>query len=253
MVKKQHTDDNEMRIKKLQRSVPIDRRDFILSVCAGKKVLDLGCADYPMTETRCKNGDLLFAQICDVAEKAVGVDISLEGIQLLRSHGFGNVVLGDIAEIGKCGFKEPFDVIVAGEIIEHVHNIGGFFQGIKTLMKESAILVITVPNAHALKRFLRVLFGREMVNKDHVCYYSQANIELLCNRYGLRIDQSYYYLAKLDGWLKNILFSPLRLMVKYVFPYVSDHLMFVCKLAPQGEAKSQTESKVLAGAIPSPG
>jgi 2-polyprenyl-3-methyl-5-hydroxy-6-metoxy-1,4-benzoquinol methylase len=222
----------DMRAKKLKKAVPVDRQDLILSLCSGKNVLDLGCADYPMTEEKLRDGELLYAKICEVADKVTGVDYSPQGIEVLRSAGYENLLLGSAEELDELHLAETFDVILAGELIEHLMNVGRFFEGAARLMSPETSLIVTVPNAHAIKRFLRVLFGSEMVNRDHAYYFSQANIELLCDRYGLRIDDCYYYLADVDGSLKRVLFAPLRLFVRHVSPYVSDHLVFVCSLAP---------------------
>jgi len=226
---------SEMRNKKLPRSIPVNRHDLMLRLCEGKTVLDLGCADYPMTEERYRKGELLFAKLRKVAKNVTGVDNSLDGLETLRSLGFDDLVLGNAEELGELEMKGPFDVILAGELIEHLFNVGRFFEGVKQLMSPHTILIISVPNAFAIKRFLRVLAGSELVNKDHAYYFSQANIELLTTTYGLHIRETYYYLAELHGRVKNILFAPLGIFVKHLCPYVSDHLIFLCELTPRSE------------------
>jgi 2-polyprenyl-3-methyl-5-hydroxy-6-metoxy-1,4-benzoquinol methylase len=226
-----HDCAQDMKIKKLRKATPVDRQELILSLCSGKNVLDLGCADYPMTAEKLRDGELLYAKLYEVAAKLTGVDYSPEGIEILRLQGYQNLLLGSAEELDKLGIDEAFDVILAGELIEHLMNVGNFFKGAAQLMSPETALLITVPNAHAIKRFLRVLAGSEMVNKDHAYYFSQANIELLCDRHGLRVDQCYYYLADVDGGLKKALFAPLRFFIRHISPYVSDHLIFVCRLS----------------------
>lgn len=220
----------EMRVKKLPKSRPVDRQDFILSACAGKSVLDLGCADYPMTERRYRDGELLFARLHGVAKRVVGVDNSPDGVGILRSLGFEDVILGDAASLKESGFGDDIDVIVAGELLEHIANLDGFFCGVKELMSPRTSLIITVPNSYALKRFLRVMLGSELVNKDHVCSFSQANMEELCSRHGVRIKDTRYHLAEVEGTLKRALLSPLMLFVRYLCPQLCDHLIFECGL-----------------------
>ncbi len=222
---------SDMRLKKLVKSKPIDRQAFMLSYCSGKNVLDIGCADYPMTEEKARNGDLLYTNLYEVAAKVTGVDYSREGVEVLRSLGYENLIVGDAENLAALELDESFDVIVAGELIEHLMNVGKFFEGVRSRMTADTSLILSVPNAHAAKRFLRILFGSELVNKDHAYYFSQANIELLCERHSLRIDECYYYLAGASGLIKKALFMPLKLAITYLSPYVSDHLLFVCRLA----------------------
>jgi 2-polyprenyl-3-methyl-5-hydroxy-6-metoxy-1,4-benzoquinol methylase len=222
---------SDMRLKKLARTKPIDRQAFILEKCAGKNVLDIGCADFPMTEEKARKGELLYTSIYEVAAKVTGVDYSPEGVAVLESLGYENLMVGDAEDLGALGLKESFDVIVAGELIEHLMNVGRFFQGVRDLMTAETSFILSIPNAHAAKRFLRVALGSELVNRDHAYYFSQANIELLCERHGLEIEECHYCLAEVNGTAKKILFSPLRLLISRMSPYVSDHLVFVCRLS----------------------
>jgi 2-polyprenyl-3-methyl-5-hydroxy-6-metoxy-1,4-benzoquinol methylase len=219
-----------MRLKKLARARLIDRQAFILERCAGKNVLDIGCADYPMTEEKARNGELLYTNLCRVAARVTGVDYSPEGVRVLQSLGYEDLMVGDAENLSELGLDESFDVIVAGELMEHLMNVGKFFQGVHDLMKPETSLILSVPNAHAAKRFLRVALGSELVNKDHAYYFSQANIDLLCERHGLEVKETYYYLAPVNGSMKKVLFFPIKFTIARLSPYVSDHLVFVCGL-----------------------
>ncbi|OFW56850.1 MAG: hypothetical protein A2V52_00260 [Actinobacteria bacterium RBG_19FT_COMBO_54_7] len=220
---------SDMRLKKLGRSKPIDRLPFILSRCSGKNVLDIGCADFPMTAEKARNGELLYANLCRVAE-VTGIDYDARGIDELRSLGYKDVMVGDAENLAALNLRKSFDVIVAGELVEHLMNVGRFFEGVRSLMTAETSLILSVPNAHAAKRFLRVLFGTELVNRDHAYYFSQANIELLCERHGLEVKEAYYYLAPVNGRMKRVFFSPMKFAIGRLSPYVSDHLVFVCGL-----------------------
>ncbi len=221
--------NSEMRIKRLPRSQPVDRHGFILSLCAGKAVLDLGCADHPVTEERYHDGELLFAKLHEVARRLVGVDASREGMETLRALGFSEVVLGNASRLGELELEISPEVIVAGELLEHITDTDGFFRGVTALMSPGTLLAISVPNAYALKRFLRVMCGSELVNREHVCSFSQANVEELCRRHGLGIVETRYYLAEVEGTMKRLLLAPLMFFIRYLCPQASDHLIFVCR------------------------
>lgn len=56
--------------------------------------------------------------------------------------------------------SEKFDVITAGEVIEHMINEGAFLEECRRVLKKGGILVLTTPNlAFILNRFL-VLLGK---------------------------------------------------------------------------------------------
>jgi len=215
---------------KLKHSLPIDKHLFLMELCRGKKVLDLGSADYPMTRQKLARGELLFARLAGVASELTGVDLEQRGVQAMQEAGFKNVVVGDVESLGDLGLKGGYDVIVAGELLEHLSSPGRFMEQVAEVMSSFTVLVLTVPNAFSLKRFLRVLTGLELVNKNHVCYYSPATVCELCRRFGLKVNDYFYCLSESQNWLKRLLFTPFRLIVKRLFPFVSDDLIFLCKL-----------------------
>ena len=83
--------------------------------------------------------------------------------------------------------KETFDVILAGEMIEHLSNPGLFLRGIKRFMNRETILLITTINAYCgMRNVIYALRGKggknEPVHQDHVAYYSYSTLKLLVER-----------------------------------------------------------------------
>jgi len=161
-----------------------DRVEYILAACEGKRVLHLGCADWPFTQEKFASGTLLHAKIAEVALHVAGSDLSHDGIAALRTLGFTDVFAHDATETLFQQFGTQFDVVVAGEVIEHVLNAGDLLQSIGTVLGRQSRLVLTTPNYCPIKRVGRLLYRREVVNPDHVCYYSRATLgkllELTC-------------------------------------------------------------------------
>ena len=110
---------------------------------------------------------------------------------------------------------ETFDVIIGGEVIEHLSNPGSFLDGIKRFLRPDSKLVITTVNAYCAMRFaiygLRGKRGHnEPVHPDHVSYYSYRTLTLLLKRHQLRLDEFYFYdLGKehrpFNRWFYNVL------------------------------------------------
>jgi len=206
----------------------VDRTKKITSLCRGKSVLHLGCADYPFSKERYKCGNLLHQKITEVAKYVVGIDLSAEGIGFLASLGYKNLLIGNVEKLEELGINHQFDMIVAGELLEHLSNPGMFFSGVKSLMANDGILILTVPNAHAIKSFVRVLlFRKELIHPDHVFYFSQATIDHFCKRYSLKIREVFYYLTKPTNITKKFFYPFLFIFIKYLSPYIGDGLIFV--------------------------
>lgn len=170
----------------------VDRRAFVVNFCRGKTVLHLGCADYPLTEQRIRTGQLLHDRITRVASRCLGVDLDAQALEILRRNGFDNVVVGDAERLGELSVGR-FDIVLAGEMIEHVNNPGLFLASCREVLKPNGHLVITTINAFCLRRMLRIPFGVESVHADHTYYFSHSTLATLTRRFGFAPEARYGY------------------------------------------------------------
>lgn len=171
------------------RIEPVDSREgFIVRKCVGRRVLHVGCTDWPLTSERAKHGELVHIQVTHAAEACIGLDLSAEGIEKLRDLGIDNIDLGDAERMNVDRYRSAnIDLIVAGEVIEHMNNAGLFLEGCADILRSRGELLVTVPNAFSLGRVGRLFFGGEMVHKDHVAYYSPKTMTELLRRYGFEV------------------------------------------------------------------
>src|SRR5690242_2719006 len=100
----------------------VQRVDLIKQMCAGKRVLHLGCTNYPYTNDAIEGELLLHFDLEKVASDLWGIDADREGIEILEKHGSKNIVQGDLEHLEDSTLDGTFDVIVAGEVIEHINN-----------------------------------------------------------------------------------------------------------------------------------
>lgn len=171
------------------------RDDFIVTYCQGKRVLHLGCAESGNAIQSLQDGKMLHLRLMKVAAQVIGVDIDGESLDLLRQHGIPHLVQWDAEKVGELEIDGPIDVIVAGEILEHLANPGLCLEGVSRLMHRfNATLILTVPNAFSLRHFLSVAIQRkELVMPDHIAYFSSSTLAALLGRYNLQIHQLYVH------------------------------------------------------------
>lgn len=176
----------------------VQRVDFIRNACRGKKVLHLGCTNYPYTEEAIESDMLLHFELEKIAAELFGFDYDQAGLDIIERAGAKNVYRVDLEKLDEVPLQETFDVIVGGEMIEHLSNPGMFLSGIKRFMNGDTKLVITTINAYCAMRFLayglRGNGGRnEPVHPDHVGYYSYRTLNLMLERHGLNTDEFHFY------------------------------------------------------------
>lgn len=175
-----------------------DRVEVIIDACRGKRVLHLGCTNSPYTAESLADGSLLHSRLVEVADTVHGIDNDLESMGLMNEAGYTHLHVADLEDLENSGLTHEYDVIVAGEMIEHLSNPGRFLEGVKSLMSPNAILLITTINAYsALRGIQYALRGRggtnEPVHPDHVAYYSYSTLSLLLRRSGFVIDEFFFY------------------------------------------------------------
>ena len=214
----------------------VQRVEFIKNICKGKKVLHLGCTSYPFTTQMIELGEHLHLHLKDSTKELYGLDFDQEGIDILTEKGIENLYRGDLEKLEEVQLDEKFDVIIAGEMIEHLNNPGLFLKGIRRFMNPDSKLVITTINAYCGQRYaFYFLLGKkgfnEPVHPDHVAYYSYSTLNLLLKRHELNVEEFLFYdlgdeHKKYGKWYFNLINY---LAVKFT-PQFADGLIAVCSL-----------------------
>lgn len=207
----------------------VDRDNKILELCRDRSVLHLGCADSPYYEYRHKTGTLLHEKLSRVASHLTGIDLDVTGVDFLKSIGFSNVHCGNVEELAKIDLPGEYDVIVAGELLEHLSNPGKFFEGLHGIAGDKTVLVVTVPNAQSIKGLLRAMIGKELIHCDHMCYFSPATMSHICRRYGYVGKEYFYYLSKPFKRMQRIFFAPISFLVRTIFPFWADGIIYIAE------------------------
>lgn len=178
--------------------------DRLYPYIKGKKVLDIGCIDHDL---RKKNSPLWVHGFLSKHSKVKGIDILKKEINDLRKEGYD--VYCKNAE--NFEFDEEFDVIVAGELIEHLGNPGLFLNQCKKHLKKGGLLILTTPNTFNPYENIKnvvLLRNNPPVNSEHTCYYTPNTIKELLKRYkfkDVKIDYFDFYGSSIGKIRYNIL------------------------------------------------
>jgi SAM-dependent methyltransferase len=162
----------------------ISKDDYIRFLCKDREVLDVGCVQHDWERSLSLRDSWLFAQIQQVASSVCGIDILGEAAQKLSAYGF-NIIEGN-AE--KFDLGRTFDVIVCGDIIEHLSNIGFFFESISRHLREDSLCVVTTPNPFNIEQLMSAIFhNRINVNMEHTVWLDPQVMYEAVSRSPMRI------------------------------------------------------------------
>ena len=90
-------------------------------------------------------------------------------------------------------FDKKFDVIFAGDLIEHLSNPGLFLDSCKRNLKNNGKLIITTPNTFILFNFVEKIFKKEpSVNSDHTMYFNFIVLKKLLQKNGWKVTEEIY-------------------------------------------------------------
>ena len=158
----------------------------------------MGCSDWPYTAEAIAAKTHLHFYLTEAAREVVGFDFDEPGLEVLRRHGASDLYFADLEKLNDVPLDRTFDVIVAGEIIEHLSNPGLFLRGVRRFMNPRTNLVVTTINAYCAMRWMQYgLRGKkgviEPVHPDHVAYYSYSTLGLVLRRHELQINKFAFY------------------------------------------------------------
>ena len=177
--------------------------EIIIPLIKNKSVLDIGCVDHSL-ERASKKGFWIHDFLKDNSKSVKGIDILEKEIRILRNKGYDV----ECQNAESFSFKKKFDVIFAGELIEHLSNVGLFLNRCKLHLKENGCLILTTPNAFSSKVVFQALGkykNNPEVNSEHTNWYSPFTIKELLRRYGFEIEELCYVDSPAgNNWKKRI-------------------------------------------------
>lgn len=126
-----------------------------------------------------------------------------------------------------------FDLIIAGEIIEHIYDTDFFLEEVKRLLKRQGFFLISTPNIASLGRRLMLLSGlspiieispNEIDSPGHIRYFTFKTLKWLLEKHGFKIFlmKSDVLNLSFDGKLKS-------LAIPKFFPTIGQSIIYLCK------------------------
>jgi len=154
-------------------------------------VLHLGCVGHEYVACddparRYKRS--MHAKIAGVATEVVGVDTNEEAIAEYERAGLATgMVVGNVEELEALDLGGPFDVIVSGNVIEHLSHPGRMLDRMRALSHPGTMILVTTPHAFGLPTYQRHVRGRFRESTDHVMTFNGGTLKNLVERHGFRV------------------------------------------------------------------
>jgi SAM-dependent methyltransferase len=194
--------------KRIPKRKIVVRDDFYLQTCRSRDVVHLGACDSPFAEGRMRKGELLHQKLRGAGcAKLIGLDYDIPSITYLRDkHGIDDIQQPDLSD------RDPSltplgDLILCGDIIEHVNNVGNLMYNCNRLCREGGTILVSTINATSIKLAFRAFAGREAVHPDHVAYYSMSTLGVILSRWGWEMEDVRFFPYPTVGKLSGLFFG----------------------------------------------
>lgn len=149
------------------------RRDFLLAhLPAGARIADVGCGEGAFS-----------AAMAAAGAHPIAVDVAGEPLRRLRAR------FPELTDVRRAHAGEPLplgdgeaDAAWAGEVIEHVHDVGAFCAELRRVVRPGGRLLLTTPD-HPLRVRLRLALSRRAFEDhfhpyaDHVRFFTAGTLE----------------------------------------------------------------------------
>lgn len=207
------------------------RIPYILERCRGKSVLDIGCAHNDAKHI--DNKGWLHREIDKVAKSLVGLDIEADAVKYMNELGYTTFVADaqnfDLTD----KYPDGFDVIVCGDVIEHLTNPGDLIKSaMKHLAPNGKVIMSTVNELGFLYIVETALLGNETLDDDHTMAFSRKQIHKFMEKCNCRITD-FYYTNEVGNnrheWYAKYLYRPIWLVqcaVSFICPSLSKCMIF---------------------------
>lgn len=178
----------------LPRTAPVDREETLVEAARGKRTVHVGFVDEHLLATRVASGTWLHERLAAAASSLVGLDVAEEGVSWAREQGHeAYAVDAQSPEAVRALGLEPAELVVAGEVIEHLDAPGPFYRAMRELVGPEGQLVVTTPNQINFVAGLVPLTGREAMHPDHMVAFSPRTLRAIGERNGWTLEKVVYY------------------------------------------------------------
>ena len=170
----------------------------------GQDILDIGCA------VGYRKEDWMHKNIKEVCKSILGLDRDKEAVKEIKAQGY-NVEYGNAQNFE---LAQKFNLIHAGELIEHLENPGLFLQSARRHLSSEGRILLTTPNALSIVNSLYAATGGLKVNSEHTCWFCEYTLTTLLERMGYEVIEV--------GYLEHETFNTFRRtflkMRKFILP-----------------------------------
>lgn len=164
-----------------------DLLNLIPTKCMNGNLLEIGAG---------KGNTLIYAKKHHYASKVYGIDISTIDNSYQSSPEIEKFIIGDIEQIDLNFNNKLFDVILCGDVLEHLTNPFYVVQKLKPHLSDKGVIIASIPNIREWTTMRKIFFSGDfryedigILDRTHLRFFCKKNIEELFSKNDMKILQ----------------------------------------------------------------
>jgi 2-polyprenyl-3-methyl-5-hydroxy-6-metoxy-1,4-benzoquinol methylase len=223
----------------------VDRFAFLTGLVRGRRVVHAGFVDAGCEALNQSSDAWLHEHLAGAASSIVGIDVDAAGVERARANGHEAYAVDCRDAVALRALRlPPADVVVAGEVIEHLDDCGPFLDGLHALVEPGGLLALSTPNGASLTNAVAALANLEVNHPDHVTSFTSHTLDTMLERHRwVPVEHAvftYQVKSQPDGTLRSRvlvngargILGVERLLARLGRPYLAGGLLVVARAGP---------------------
>lgn len=139
---------------------------------------------------------LIYAQENNYAEHVSGVELCKIEDSFQESIKFDKFLIGDIEKIALPFDDNKFDVILRGDVLEHLVNPDTIISKLSELLLSNGVIIASLPNIRQMHVLKEIVFNGDfkytdagILDRTHLRFFCKKNMIELFESKGLRVER----------------------------------------------------------------
>jgi 2-polyprenyl-3-methyl-5-hydroxy-6-metoxy-1,4-benzoquinol methylase len=190
-------------LQSIRRTAGTDYVDWLLQQVRNKSCLDIGAIEHDLSFT--ERPTWKHKLVSEASSRTVGIDILEDYVETLKQRGY---------DIRSCDatsdefIGETFDVVIIGDVIEHVDNPVKLVRFALRHLNQDGIAVAKTPNPFFYDHIKKYTKNKAFINADHMAWFSPSMALEIARRAECSLDSYLIFPESGKPILKRLLKNP---------------------------------------------
>lgn len=179
-------------------SRPRDDLFRLIPKTPGLKVLEVGCGEGQFGRRLKEHGQIVY-----------GIEINPSAAKVAEAV-LDHVYVGNVEEYEFNVRDEFFDIIIFGDVLEHLIDPWGLLSKIKRYLAKDGIIISSIPNVQYFPILWDLIRGRfqyrthGILDKSHLRFFTAMQVRKLFSEAGYEIIENPHFFPYKKRWAQNL-------------------------------------------------